>query len=94
MSHTITPEAEKQTERLALHVGLMVALLHKGAPITLVQIQCQHLIGMAREYMEVDSPGAHIQVDQLLPDDVAEALSAGPAVPDDLSSFDDSEEAP
>lgn len=87
----LTETGARQTERLALHVGLMVTLLQRGAPLSLIKVQCLHLRGMLSEYIDLDEDNAaFVQVSQLLPDDVADALTENPDIPDDISSLDDS----
>lgn len=89
---TLTQNGEKQRDRLAMHIGLMVALLQRGAPLTLVQSQCISLRKMLKQIIDLEEEDgdAWMQVTQLLPDEVAELLLEGrDAVPDDLSCLDD-----
>ena len=89
----LTDHGKIQTDRLAMHVGLVVTLLQGGTPLSLLQVQCQHLRTMLKEIIDLeDEPSnAYVQISQLLPDEVAAALAEGLVdIPDDLSSIDDS----
>jgi hypothetical protein len=91
----LSNHAQRQTERLALHVGLMSVLIQSSAPLSLVQAQCLSLRQMLTEIIGLaDEPGdAVVHVLQLLPEGVAEALAGGTACPDDPSGlFGDDED--
>lgn len=78
-----SPRVSRQVQRLAMHVGLMAVLLQRGAPLSLVQAQCVSLRTMLREVLDLEEPGgAYVQVLQLLPAEVAEALAEDAQVPD------------
>ena len=94
--NNLTRHGEKQIERLAMHTGLLVVLLQRGAPLSLIQGQCFSLREMLKEIINLDDEAidAYVQVDKLLPDDVASALTDNVQAPSDLSSLDDTEPQP
>ena len=74
MPHLALSTAGKaQIDRLAMHVGLMSVLLQGGAPLSLIQSQCVSLRTMLKEILDIEDehPSAMVQIQQMLPDDVA-----------------------
>lgn len=93
----LTEHGQRQRDRLAMHVGLMVHLLQMGAPLVLVQAQCISLRTMLKEVIDLDEDkDAWIQVDQLLSDEIGAAIGDRFEIPNDLSGLRDSgkEESP
>lgn len=75
----------EKVQRLALHIGLTGLLLQKGTPLGGLKQQMVTLSKVAKDVLlddELDDDTL-IQVDTLLPDDVAAVLAEGIDIPDD-----------
>lgn len=86
----LTTHGQRQRDRLAMHVGLMVHLLQRGAPLVLVQAQAVSLRTMLKEIVDLEdeSPDAWMQVTTLLSDEIASAIAEGMGeAPSDISSL-------
>ena len=89
MNRDMSAHADRQVERLALHVGLIAVLLQQGAPLSLVQQQCLGLRVMLKEITDLDDEPttAYVQMPYLLPPEVAEALAEGVEAPDNIDGL-------
>jgi len=78
--------ASEKVQRLALHLGLTSLLIQKGTSLGALKQQMVTLRKVAQDVIldEDQDDDTFVQLDSLLPTDVADVLAEGCQAPDDL----------